>query len=356
MSLIDPLLKVLSQSPGSDLHLSVGRPPHLKRQGQLQPLLRWPSFEERELIQHLQSICPPGLWERFQERGELEFAHFSEEIARFRVSYYQSAKGPVAVFRAIPTRLPVLEDLKLPEVVECFSQLRQGLLLLGGASGSGRSTTLAALIDDINRQRAVHILSLESPIEFLYRNERALVTQREVGKHLCDLSDGLKAARRQDCDVIAIGRLTCAAALREALRVVEGGSLVIAVVENRGVQRILGRLLSLFSEGERPKIRSRLGESLRAVVSQILVPAVDGQHRLPAVELLLGGVELRNALQANRLSALHGIIRGGREAGMQSQDDALFALVKRNRILGREAFRLAEDKQRFVAFLESARR
>jgi twitching motility protein PilT len=301
-----------------------------------------PALAERML----RSALTPPLARCFEERGEIDFAWTVPGLGRFRVNVYRQLCGMDGVFRSIPARVPTLEDLGLPTALARFTNYHQGLVLVTGPAGCGKSSTLAALVDLINEERREHILSVEDPLEVLHPPKRCVVNQRTVGPHTGSFARALRAALREDPDVIVIGELRDLETISLALTAAETGHLVFATLHTSGAVRTLNRIVGAFPADQQDQVRNMVSESLRAVISQRLVPAADGERRLPALELLVNNKAVGNMIRENKAFQLQSVMQMGAAQGMGLLDDSLAQLVKEKVVAREEALRHCEDPRR----------
>ncbi len=349
MALIDGLLLALHDEDGSDLHLASGRPPFMRKHGRISKLRGYGELAADELEAGLREICPD--WKRFSSGGDLDFAYGVESVARFRANYFLADGGVGAVFRVVPEKIRSLLSLGLPPAVEKFVELNRGFVVVSGPSSSGKSTTLAALIDAINRNRRRHIVTLERPVEFVHTPVKAVISHRQVGTHVSTFAEGLRAATRQDADVIMVGDLHDPETIELALGAAEMGALVFGAVQTRGVPRAVGSLIDAFPYSHQGRVRGLLAETFKGGISQLLLPASDGKRRVLASELLLRTGSVPGMLREGRPARLAEVIAHGHALGMQSLDEALLALVRKREIHPQVALRKAEDKARFIEAL-----
>ncbi|CAG8864390.1 Twitching mobility protein [Pseudomonas fluorescens] len=320
--------ELLAQAVGaqaSDLHLAAGEAPILRLDGDLRrldlPPLEATALREG-LVQLLEQAGQP-----WAEKGrELDVALELPGLGRFRLNLYEQLKGPAACLRVIPSRVPTLAELGLEEVFRLIARFSSGLVLVGGPTGSGKSTSLAALVDQLNRERPLHIITLEDPIEVIHSRHRSLVNQREIGRHSRDFAQGLRSALRQDPDVIMIGELRDLETIRLALRAAETGHLVLATVHTRSAASSIDRLVEVFAAEEKPLVRMMLAESLRLVVSQQLLKRIGG-GRVAAREVLVATPAVRNLIREGRMAQLPSAMQGGAAMGMQTLEAALRCLL-----------------------------
>lgn len=352
MGRIDPLIHEMLDQGASDLHLAEGQPPKIRRHGHL-VTLDHPVLTEEVMLGYLEEICEPERWQRFLETRDIDFACSVGEGTRFRTNFFYQAHGLAAVMRVIPTRIKTLDELGLPPVLKNLSLLRSGLVLVTGPGGSGKSTTLAAILDLVNETSIRHILTLEEPIEFVQANKRSIVSQREVGIDVASFADGLRVGGRQDCDVIMVGELRDYETMSLALLAASMGVLVFATLQTISAVKTIDRVIDAFPPGKQPQARSMLADCLRAVSSQILLRSVDGESRVPCVEILLWNQALANTIREGNTPNIRNIIQGARGEGMQLMDDSILKVLQENRITGEEAHLKATDKARFQKFTQA---
>lgn len=346
---IDRFLAVLPKRNGSDLHLAVGSPPVLRLDGELERI-RYRSMTEGDFYNLLGPIAPPRIWAAFNETGDVDFAYQMGAQARFRVNLFRQERGSAAVFRLIPPRVPTVEDLSLPEPIVNLSNASRGLVLVTGPTGSGKSTTLAAILDRINKRFAQHVITIEDPIEFVHTNNKSIFTQREVGPDVPDFAQGVKAAIREDPDCLLVGEMRDLETIRMALMASETGLLVFATLHTNSAAKAVDRIIDAFPATEQEQIRIVLAESLRAVVAQQLLRKRE-KGRAPAFEILLGSTALSNAIREAKTNLINNQIQTGKSKGMISMDQSLTELVRNNTVLPEEALDRAHDKESFKAML-----
>lgn len=351
---LDHLLRLMNDRGASDLHLSVGRAPALRRSGQLE-WLRYEVLTEQGLREMLRPIAPEPLWEVFKAQGAVDFAYSLPGVCRFRVSLLEQQRGMGAIFREIPREVMGIAQLSLPVLVERLTLPTEGLILITGPNGSGRSTTLAAILDTINRQRPVHILTLEDPIEFVHTGQRALISQREIGLHARDLAEGIRAAMREDPDVIVVGHPKQAEEFELLLRAAEAGRLVFAMLDTAGAVRTIERIIYSFPADRHETLRSVLAGVLRGVLCQHLLQRSKG-GRVPAIELLLASPSVASVIREWKLAQLAGLMSVSQGSGMQTMDDSLRMLLERNEVAVVEALEAAQDREELKRWLIGQRR
>ncbi len=350
MGCMEAMLRQLQDEHGSDLHLAAGQPPRMRRKGSLEAIEGEPPLADAALRDLLREITSDEQWDSYDQQSDLDFAYGIPGIARFRVNYFVQENGAGAVFRIIPEEIQTLEELALPSAIREFAHLDRGLVLVAGPTGSGKSTSLAALINEINESYAKHILTIEDPIEFVHANKKSLFSQREVGAHARGFGPALRAALREDADVILVGEMRDYETISLALTAAEMGALVFGTLHTNGAAKTIDRVIDAFPADEQPQARLSLSESLAGVVSQQLLRTADGKGRCAANEILIRTSGLANVIREGNTPMLLNIIQSGKSQGMQTMDDALMALVQSNRILSEDAYRKAIDKARFEKF------
>ncbi len=352
MARLHQLFHLLRDSGGSDLHLAAGLEPRMRVHGSLESIEGWPVLDDPALRSLLSEIATAAQWKSYTASGDLDFAYSLEGIARFRANFLQQGNGAAAVFRIIPEEIVSLEKLNLAPAIEGLAHLHQGLVLVTGPTGSGKSTTLAAIIDKINSTYAKHVVTIEDPIEFVHKNRRCLFSQREVGTDTESFAAALRSAIRQDADVVLVGEMRDLETIALAITAAEMGSLVFGTLHTNGAANTIDRLIDAFPADEQAQVRTTLSESLAAVVSQLLLKTADGKGRVAVNEILLKTPGLPNIIREGNTPMIATIIQSGRAQGMQRMDDALAALVQQKRITPRDAYMKAADKQRFEQMIE----
>jgi twitching motility protein PilT len=352
MAGLHELLHHVRDRRGSDLHLVAGLEPRIRRNGALEAVPAWPVLEAPRVLELLREAATAAQWEEFQRRHDLDFAYGLEGMARFRVNYLYQQNGAGAVFRLIPEKIVTLEELDLPKAIEGLAHVRSGLILITGPTGCGKSTTLAAIVDRINSTYAKHIVTIEDPVEFVHRNKRCRISQREVGTDTESFSAALRAAIRQDADVIMVGEMRDLETISLAITAAEMGAVVFGTLHTTGAANTIDRLIDAFPADEQAQIRTTLSESLAAVVSQLLLRTADGHGRCAVVEVLLRTAGLPNVIREGNTPMITTIMQGGRALGMQLMDDALAAMVEAKRVTPREAYFKAANKARFENLIE----
>jgi twitching motility protein PilT len=350
---IDALLKVVLEKKSSDLHLACGSPPMVRIDGDLTHL-RWRSIREEDFENLLHPITPERVWEEWSRTGDADFAYAMGDKARFRVNLFRQEHGPAAVLRMIPPRVLTVEDLGLPEQVAVVGRTQRGLVLVTGPTGSGKSTTLAALIDRINQTKAYHVVTIEDPVEFVHFSQKSIVTHRELGPDTPTFTAALKAALREDPDAILVGELRDLETMRMALHAAETGLLVFGTLHTNSAAKAVDRLIDGFPSDEQEQVRIVLSEVLKAVVAQVLLRKKGG-GRVPAFEVLRGSAALANAIREGKTSTITSLIQTGKSQGMVGMDQYLADLVVQDLVDPEEAYEKAVDKEYFRTLVEKRR-
>src|SRR5881398_866482 len=299
----------------------------------------------------LSEICGPRNWELFNQRGDLDFAYQMDEHSRFRTNYFKQSEGYAAAFRLIPTKISTLEELGIPAVVKNFADLRGGLVLVTGPTGSGKTTTQAALVDFINENFARHVVTVEEPIEFVHENKRSVITQREVPGDSESFPVGLKAALREDADIVLVGEMRDLETIQLALTAAETGLLVFGTLHTNNARKTVDRMIDVFPSDQQAQVRTMLASSLRGVVAQLLLKKADGGGRLAINEILVVNSAASSIIREGATQKLQDVIVGGAGQGMQFMDDAIWKVMQQGIVTPHEAYMKAIDKNRFRVFL-----
>jgi twitching motility protein PilT len=350
MAVIDDYFRHLIATGGSDLHLSEGQPPKLRAHGAIVPISDG-ILEHSTIDYMLREICDEKAYERYLERGDLDFAYEMDAQSRFRCNYFKQNNGLGAVFRLIPTKIKTIDDLGVPKTIESFGDLRSGLVLVTGPTGSGKSTTLAALIDYINRTYARHIITVEEPIEFVHNNKKSTISQREVPIHCPSFADGLRASLREDADIVLVGEMRDLETISLALTAAETGLLVFGTLHTNNARKTVDRLVDVFPSDQQSQVRTMLAGSLRGVVAQLLLRRCDKEGRTAVNEILVSTPAVSSVIREGSTQKLYDIITGGKEYGMQFMDDAIWQKMLAGQVSPLEAYMKAIDKSRFRAAL-----
>jgi len=346
------LFRLLRDGGGSDLHLAATLEPRLRVHGELHAVEGWPALPNPELLDLLREITTEEQWQEYRTSGDLDFAYGLEGVARFRANFLTQENGAGAVFRIIPEDIVSLEKLNLPKAIESLAHLQQGLVLVTGPTGSGKSTTLAAIIDKINSTYQKHVVTIEDPVEFVHTNRGCIFSQREVGTDTESFGAALRSAIRQDADVILVGEMRDLETIALAITAAEMGALVFGTLHTNGAANTIDRLIDAFPAEEQAQVRTTLAESLAAVVSQLLLRTADGNGRLAVNEILLKTPGLPNVIREGNTPMITSIIQGGRSIGMQQMDDALMVLVDAGKVTARDAYMKAINKQKFEGLVK----
>lgn len=329
---VTDLLARAVDAGASDLHLAAGQIPMLRIEGDLQRM-NLPALVPADLAEGMAPLLAEHQRRQWAQGDELDLALELPGLGRFRLNLFRQLNGAGATFRLIPGRIATLDELDLGDVYQAVAQCTDGLILVGGPTGSGKSSTLATLIDQLNRERALHIITLEDPVEVIHSSQRSLINQREIGRHSGGFAQGLRSALRQDPDVIMIGELRDLESVRLALRAAETGHLVLATVHTRSAASSVDRLVEVFAAEEKPLVRAMLAESLRLVVAQVLVRRVGG-GRVAAREVLVATPAVRNLVREGRMAQLCSVMQGGAAQGMRTMEGAMRELKESGLIRG----------------------
>src|SRR6476659_9566982 len=353
MAYLDQFLQAIVTEGASDLHIGEGQPPKMRRHGDIMAMRPEPILRD-EAVLMLSEIAGPANWKLFDELGDLDFAYEMDQASRFRCNFLKQSNGYGAVFRLIPTKIAPLEQLGIPMVVKEFGNLRGGLVLVTGPTGSGKSTTLAALIDYININFARHIVTIEEPIEFVHHNKRSIMTQREVPEHSSTFPAGLKAAMREDCDIVLVGEMRDLETVSLALTAAETGLLVFGTLHTNNARKTIDRMIDVFPADKQPQARTMLANSLRGVLAQLLLKRADGTGRNAVNEILISSSAVSSIIREGATQKLQDVIVSGKGQGMQFMDDAIWTLLQQGIVSQHEAFMKAIDKNLFKKFLPAA--
>jgi len=352
MACIDQLLQIVVRQAASDLHIAEGEPPKIRVHGDIVAIRDEPISHD-EATQLLSEICGPDNWEIFERHGDLDFAYQMDEHSRFRTNYFKQSEGYAAAFRLIPTKIATLEELGIPKVVKEFAYLRGGLVLVTGPTGSGKTTTQAALVDFINENFSKHVVTIEEPIEFVHENKQSIITQREVPTDSTSFAAGLKASLRQDTDIVLVGEMRDLETIALALTAAETGLLVFGTLHTNNARKTVDRMVDAFPADRQPQARAMLANSLRGVVAQLLLKRSDRAGRIAVNEILIANAAVAAIIREGATHKLQDIIVSGRAQGMQFMDDAIWALLGKGIVSPHEAFMKAIDKSRFKPFLST---
>ena len=340
---ISDLLAFSVKNKASDLHLSAGLPPMIRVHGDVRKI-NVPAMDHTQVHDMVYDIMNDGQRKRYEETLECDFSFEIPNLARFRVNAFNHNRGSGAVFRTIPSKILTLEQLNCPAIFKDICNTPRGIVLVTGPTGSGKSTTLAAMVDYINENEMGHILTVEDPIEFVHTSKKCLINQREVGPHTLSFSNALRAALREDPDVILVGEMRDLETISLALSAAETGHLVFGTLHTSSAAKTVDRIVDVFPAAEKEMVRSMLSESLRAVISQTLCKTKDEQGRVAAHEIMIGTPAIRNLIRENKVAQMYSAIQTGQNIGMQTLDQNLQDLVRRNVISANEARGKAQNK------------
>ncbi|WP_292806033.1 type IV pilus twitching motility protein PilT, partial [Methylotenera sp.] len=338
------LLAFSVKNKASDLHLSAGLPPMIRVHGDIRKI-NVPAMDHSEVHDMVYDIMNDGQRKVYEETLECDFSFEIPNLARFRVNAFNHNRGSGAVFRTIPSKILTLEQLNCPAIFKEIADTPRGICLVTGPTGSGKSTTLAAMIDYINDKEFGHILTVEDPIEFVHQSKKCLINQREVGPHTLSFNNALRSALREDPDVILVGELRDLETIRLALTAAETGHMVFGTLHTSSAAKTVDRIIDVFPAAEKEMVRSMLSESLRAVISQTLLKTKDEQGRVAAHEIMIGTPAIRNLIRENKIPQMYSAIQTGQNVGMQTLDQNLQDLVKRGVVSANEARSKAANKE-----------
>lgn len=350
MAIIDKYLKMLVETGASDLHLSEGQPPKMRLHGSIQAI-EDTILDGDRLQSMMGEICEEKAFNRYLHRGDLDFAYAMDADSRFRCNYLKQIGGLASVFRLIPTEIASLEELGVPAVIKEFGHVRSGLVLVTGPTGSGKSTTLASLIDYINTNFQRHIVTIEEPIEFVHNNKQSIITQREVPIQTPTFADGLRAALREDSDIVLVGEMRDLETISLALTAAETGLLVFGTLHTNNARKTVERIIDVFPAHQQSQVRTMLAASLKGVVAQLLMKRKDGKGRLPVNEILVSTPAVGAVIREGATQKLYDVIMGGKKEGMQFMDESIWERLRNDEVTPFEAYMKAIDKARFQAFL-----
>jgi twitching motility protein PilT len=352
MAQIDAFFKLMNEQGASDLHLVAGQQPVLRIRGELERV-KFRTLDNDNLKAMLYEIAPEDKIKVFEETGDVDFAYEITGLSRYRANFFQQRNGVGAVFREIPTIITTCDDLGLPKVIKRLATLPRGLVLVTGPTGSGKSTTLAAIIYEANRTRKDHIITIEDPIEFVHKSDKAVVNHREVGLHTRSFAAALRGALREDPDIILVGEMRDLETISLALEAAATGHLVFATVHTSSAAKTVDRIIEVFPVNQQQQVRNTFADGIRAVVSQTLFKRLDRGGRVAAVEVMIGTPAVRNLIREGKTFQIPGTLQTGKKYGMQTLDDAIMALLNKKIISADDAYTKAEEKSRFLPFLKN---
>ncbi|MGB5079308.1 MAG: type IV pilus twitching motility protein PilT [Burkholderiales bacterium] len=343
---ISELLAFVVKNKASDLHLSSGLPPMIRVHGDIRRI-NLPAMEHKDVHGMIYDIMNDGQRKHYEENLECDFSFAIPGLARFRVNAFVQNRGAAAVMRTIPSKILSLEELRAPKIFAEIADQPRGIVLVTGPTGSGKSTTLAGMVNQINESEFAHILTIEDPIEFVHESKKCLINQREVGPHTLSFANALRSALREDPDVILVGEMRDLETIRLALTGAETGHLVFGTLHTSSAAKTIDRIVDVFPAAEKEMVRAMISESLRAVISQTLCKTKDGSGRVAAHEIMVGTPAIRNLIRENKIAQMYSAIQTGQNFGMQTLDQNLGELVKRNVISSAEARSKAANKDTF---------
>ena len=352
MARIDAFFKLMHDQGASDLHLVSGQPPALRLRGDVERI-KYKVLENDDLKSMLYEIAPEDKVKVFEETGDVDFGYEIPGLARYRANFFMQKYGVAAVFRQIPEQIMTAEQLGLPPVVSKLASLPRGLVLVTGPTGSGKSTTLAAIIDQANRNRKDHIITVEDPVEFVHKSQGCIVNHREVGLHTKSFKAALKGALREDPDIILVGEMRDLETISLAIEAASTGHLVFGTLHTSSAPKTVDRVIEVFPASEQSQIRSTLSDGLRAVIAQVLFKRIDKKGRCAALEILIANPAVRNLIREAKTHQINSMIQTGKKYGMQLLDDAIMELLNKGWISGEEAYMKANEKSKFRPFLKT---
>ena len=348
---LDDLLRTMLERGGSDLHIAVGSPPGIRQRGELLPLEDVRPLSPRDAMEMILNVLSEEQRRRFETELELDFAYSIPGVSRFRANVFQQRNSMGAVFRVIPIEIPTLEQLGLPKVCTFLAERPRGLVLVTGPTGSGKSTTLAAMVDHINETRPLHIMTLEDPIEFMHRNKKSYVNQREIGEDTHSFASALRRVLRQDPDVILVGEMRDLETISAAITAAETGHLVLATLHTTGGPETIDRIIDVFPPHQQQQVRMQVSTSLQGVLSQTLLRTTDGRSRVLAMEVMLGVPAINNLIREGKTHQMDTIIQGASAQGMQTLDQSLKALMTAGKVTFEEAISKAKSPKELAAMV-----
>jgi twitching motility protein PilT len=353
MAKIDAFFKLMNEQGASDLHLTSGQPPALRIRGEIERI-KYKVLDSDDLRGMLYEIAPEQKIKSFEESGDIDFGYEIPGLARYRANFFMQKNGVAAVFREIPSVIMTAEQLGLPEVVSKLATLPRGLVLVTGPTGSGKSTTLAAVVDVANRARKDHIITVEDPIEFVHQSQGCIVNHREVGVHTNSFSTALRGALREDPDIILVGEMRDLETISLAVEAASTGHLVFSTLHTSSAYKTVDRIIEVFPSSEQPLIRSTLSDGLRAVIAQVLFKRIDRKGRVVALEILIANPAVRNLIREAKTHQIPSMIQTGKKYGMILLDDSIMTLYTKGMISAEEGYAKANDKGRFRPLLKTA--
>jgi len=351
MAKIDAFFKLMFDQGASDLHLASGQQPILRLHGDMERV-KYKMLEDGELKAMLYEIAPEIKIKQFEETGDVDFGYEIPGVARFRCNFFNQKYGCGAVFRQIPTKVNTVDELGLPPLLKRAAMLNKGLVLLTGPTGSGKSSTLAAMIDHANKHRKDHIITIEDPIEFVHQSQGCLVNHREVGTHTRSFAAALRGALREDPNIVLVGEMRDLETIRLAIEAAETGHLVMSTLHTTNAAKTVDRIIEVFPPEEQGQIRSALSTSLKLVVAQTLFKRIDKKGRCAALEIMVVTPAIANLIRENKTFQIPSAIQVGKQFGMQTLDDSIMEVLQKKWISAEEAYNKCIDKVKFRPFLK----
>jgi len=352
MAKIDAFFKLMNDQGASDLHLVSGQPPALRLRGDIERV-KYKMLDNDSLKAMLYEIAPEDKIKVFEETGDVDFGYEIPGLARYRANFFMQKNGCAAVFREIPSTILTVEQLGLPPVIAKLADLPRGLILVTGPTGSGKSTTLAAIIDEANKNRKDHILTIEDPVEFVHTSQGCIINHREVGTHTTTFSAALRGALREDPDIILVGELRDLETISLAVEAASTGHLVFGTLHTNSAAKTVDRMIEIFPANQQQQIRSTLSDGIRGIICQSLFKRIDVKGRIAALEICIATPAVRNLVRENKTYQIPSVMQTGKKYGMQLLDDAIMELMEKGKISSDEAYMKSNEKSRFRPFLKN---
>ncbi|MFW5637333.1 MAG: type IV pilus twitching motility protein PilT [Thermodesulfobacteriota bacterium] len=352
MAKIDAFFKLMNDQGASDLHLVSGQPPALRLRGDIERV-KYKVLDNDGLKAMLYEIAPEDKIKVFEETGDVDFGYEIPGLARYRANFFMQKNGCAAVFREIPSTILTVEQLGLPPVIAKLANLPRGLILVTGPTGSGKSTTLAAIIDEANKTRKDHILTIEDPVEFVHTSQGCIINHREVGTHTTTFSAALRGALREDPDIILVGELRDLETISLAVEAASTGHLVFGTLHTNSAAKTVDRMIEIFPANQQQQIRSTLSDGIRGIICQSLFKRIDVKGRVAALEICIATPAVRNLVRENKTYQIPSVMQTGKKYGMQLLDDAIMELMEKGKISSDEAYMKSNEKSRFRPFLKN---
>lgn len=352
MARVDELLRRMPENGASDLHMVTGERPKFALHGEVIEVDDWDPLDNDDLRDILLEVLDEDQQEHYLNNWDLDHAYAIEGLARFRCNYYFQRTGHGGVFRIIPSKIMTLEQLQMPEALKKFVRVRSGMVLVTGPTGSGKTTTLAAIINEINETSRRRMITIEDPVEFVHPNKQSIISHREVHTHTESFANALRAVTRQDVDVVLVGELRDLETMKLALSAAAMGTLVFGTLHTNSAAKTIDRIIDMFPSDQQPQVRTMLAESLRGIVAQQLLRTKDGKGRIAATEILIGNPAVSSIIREGKIERITSVLQSGKREGMQIMDDTLERLVSENKITGKAAYMKSNEKGRFEKYLQ----